>query len=137
MSDGAPPVMVFDGVCVFCSRSVAFILRHEREPLIRFVAIQSDEGRSLARKYGVDPDDPDSFLFIENGVAHPKSGGLIALARHLKAPGNALTMLAVLPRTLRDWLYDRVARNRYRLFGKRVSCMMPTAETRRRFALPD
>jgi predicted DCC family thiol-disulfide oxidoreductase YuxK len=137
MSDGAPPVMVFDGVCVFCSRSVAFILRHERKPLIRFVAIQSAEGRSLALRHGVDPDDPDSFLFIENGVAHPKSGGIIALARHLKAPGNALTTLAFLPRSLRDWLYDRVARNRYRLFGKRVSCMMPTAETRRRFALPD
>jgi predicted DCC family thiol-disulfide oxidoreductase YuxK len=137
MSDGAPPVMVFDGICVLCSRSIAFILRHEREPLIRFVAIQSTEGRALALRHGVDPDDPDSFLFIENGVAHPKSGGIVALARHLKAPGNALTMLAFLPRSLRDWLYDRVARNRYRLFGKRERCLLPDPATRQRFALPD
>jgi predicted DCC family thiol-disulfide oxidoreductase YuxK len=137
MSDGAPPVMVFDGICVLCSRSVAFILRHERQPLIRFVAIQSDEGRSLARKHGIDPDDPDSFLFIESGRAYPKSGGIIALTRHLKAPWSALAALRLLPRPIRDWLYDRIARNRYRLFGKREHCLLPDPATRQRFALPD
>jgi predicted DCC family thiol-disulfide oxidoreductase YuxK len=137
MSDGEPPVMVFDGICVFCSRSVAFILRHEQEALIRFVAIQSAEGRSLARTHGVDPDDPDSFLFIENGVAYPKSGGIIALTRYLKAPWSGLAALRLLPRPIRDWLYDRIARNRYRLFGKRRHCLLPDPAMRQRFALPD
>jgi predicted DCC family thiol-disulfide oxidoreductase YuxK len=131
------PVWLFDGVCVLCSASVAFTLRHERAPLIRFVAIQSGEGRALAMQHGVDPDQPETFLFVENGRALPKSDGIIALARHLRWPWRAGSALAVIPGPLRDWAYDRVARNRYAWFGKRETCVVPDAATRARFVLPD
>jgi predicted DCC family thiol-disulfide oxidoreductase YuxK len=132
-----PPVFLFDGVCVLCSHSVAFVLKHERAPLMRFVAIQSGEGRALAETHGIDPDNPESFLFIENGIALPKSDGIAALARYLRTPWSWIGAFRILPRPVRDWLYDRIARNRYRIFGKRESCLIPTPETRQRFSLPD
>jgi predicted DCC family thiol-disulfide oxidoreductase YuxK len=131
-------IFLFDGVCVLCSRSVAFVLKHERAPVIRFVAIQSGEGRALAEAHGIDPDNPESFLFIENGIALPKSDGIAALASHLNAPWSWISSaIRILPRPVRDWFYDRIARNRYRIFGKRESCLIPTPETRQRFSLPD
>jgi predicted DCC family thiol-disulfide oxidoreductase YuxK len=130
-------IFLFDGVCILCSRSVAFVLKHETAPLIRFVAIQSAEGRALASLHGINPDDPESFLFIENGVAQPKSDGIAALTHHLRVPWNWMGAFRILPRPVRDWLYDRIARNRYRIFGKRESCLIPTPETRQRFSLPD
>lgn len=130
-------IWLFDGVCVLCSGSVQFTLRNERGPTIRFVAIQSAEGRDLALTHGIDPDNPDSFLFIENGRALAKSDGVIALARHLSSPASWLRGAIVLPRFLRDALYDLVARNRYRLFGRKTSCMLPDPAQHHRFSLPD
>jgi predicted DCC family thiol-disulfide oxidoreductase YuxK len=131
------PIWLFDGICVLCSNAVAFTLKHERTPEIRFVAIQSEEGRALARNHGIDPDDPESFLFIEDGMALAKSDGVIALARHFRRPFSGLAVLRILPRPIRDWLYDRLARNRYRIFGKKERCLVPTPETRLRFVLPE
>jgi predicted DCC family thiol-disulfide oxidoreductase YuxK len=129
---------LFDGVCVLCSRAVRYTLVHERTTsTIRFVAIQSAEGRALARAHGIDPDQPDSFLFIENGKALAKSDGVIALSQHLKGPVHFIALGRILPKRLRDWLYDRVARNRYRLFGRSQSCMQPDAAMRSRFVLPE
>jgi predicted DCC family thiol-disulfide oxidoreductase YuxK len=131
-------IFLFDGVCILCSRSVAFVLRHERAPVIRFVTIQSAEGRALASLHGIDPDNPESFLFIEDGNALPKSEGIAALAGHLRAPWNVIGgLIRILPRPVRNWFYDRIARNRYRVFGKREKCLIPAPEVRQRFALPD
>ncbi len=131
------PVWLYDGVCVLCSGSVHYTLRHERDHAIRFVAIQSREGRALAQAHGIDPDDPESFLFIEDGQALEKSDGVLALLRHLGGPARLLLVGGVLPRAIRDWLYDRVARNRYRLFGQKTACEMPDPVQRHRFSLPD
>jgi predicted DCC family thiol-disulfide oxidoreductase YuxK len=133
----AGPIWLFDGVCVLCSRSVEFFVRHEREPLTRFIAIQSDEGRRLAVAHGIDPDHPDSFLLIEHGRARAKSDGIIALAHHLRDPWRMIAGFRFLPRPVRDWLYDRVARNRYRVFGKREICIVPSSLLRKRFVLPE
>ena len=136
MSEQAP-IWLFDGVCVLCSRGVQYTLKHEKAQTIRFIAIQSDDGRALAREHGVDPDDPETFLFIEKGRALPKSDGVIALAAHLGGPARTLRIGRILPKAVRDWLYDRVARNRYRLFGRRESCLIPDPESRHRFVLPE
>lgn len=82
------PVWLYDGVCVLCSGSVHYTLRHEQDATIRFVAIQSREGRALAQAHGIDPDDPESFLFIEDGRALAKSDGVLALLRHLGGPAR-------------------------------------------------
>ena len=131
------PVYLFDGVCVLCSAAVAFTLRHERAPRLRFVAIQSAEGRTLARDHAIDPDNPHSFLYLDQGVVAQQSDGVIALCRELRWPWRAGVALAIVPRAVRDWLYDRVALNRYAWFGKRETCLVPDAATRARFVLPD
>jgi len=130
-------IWLYDGVCVLCSGGVRYVLRHEREASMRFVAIQSAEGRALARENGIDPDRPDSFLFVENGRALSKSEGVLALVRHLDGPARLLLLGRFLPRAWGDWIYDRVARNRYRLFGQKDRCERPDPETRHRFVLPD
>jgi predicted DCC family thiol-disulfide oxidoreductase YuxK len=133
----SPPVWLFDGVCVLCSGGVRHVLKHERRHNMRFVAIQSDEGKALARQHGIDPENPESFLFIDDGKALAKSDGVLALLYHINGPARLLRVGTLLPKLIRDWLYDRVAQNRYRLFGKRNSCMMPEESQRHRFALPE
>lgn len=133
----AAPIWLYDGVCVLCSGGVRYTLKHERDHAIRFVAIQSREGRALALAHGIDPDTPESFLFIENGRALAKSAGVLALLDHLDGPARLLLAGRLLPKPLRDWLYDRVARNRYRLFGQKTACEMPDPTQRHRFTLPE
>lgn len=132
------PVWLFDGTCMLCSGAVRHTLRRERPggAPIRFVALQSSEGRALAEAHGLDPDDPQSFLFVEDGRAWQNSDGVIRLARHWQGPTGWLRHGRLVPRPLRDALYRFVARHRYRLFGRSESCMVPTAETRARFVLP-
>ncbi len=134
-NDENPPIWLFDGVCVLCNGAVQYTLKHEKQPLIRFVSIQSVEGRQLALQHGLDPDDPQSFLFIENGEALPRSDGVIALARHLDGPAGLIPLLRFVPKFLRDFAYDRIARNRYRLFGRKSECPVPDAGIRHRFVL--
>ena len=128
-------IWLFDEECVFCSGAVAFTLRHEKRPSIRFVAIRSPQGRALARANGIDPDNADTFLFVADGVALGRSDGAIALARHLRAPASWIRFAAVLPRFVRDAAYGWLARNRYRIFG-RQRCLVPDVAQRARFVLP-
>jgi predicted DCC family thiol-disulfide oxidoreductase YuxK len=132
----AQSIYLFDGVCILCSASVRFVLRHERGPTLRFVALQSDEGRSLALCHGLDPDDPQSFLLIEEGAVLKASDAVLALSAHLGAPWRWGAVLKVVPRTWRDGLYHLVARNLYLWFGMADSCLVPSPEQRARFALP-
>jgi predicted DCC family thiol-disulfide oxidoreductase YuxK len=134
---GAGPVWLYDGDCVFCSRWVLFVLRREKRPLIRFVAFQSHEGRRLAAQHGLDPDAPDSFLFIEGGKALVKSDGVAAVLARLRRPWAFAAFLTVFPRPLRDGVYDLLARNRHRLTGGRAVCMAPPPEWRSRVVAPD
>jgi predicted DCC family thiol-disulfide oxidoreductase YuxK len=135
MNEG--PIWLYDGVCVLCSGGVRYTLRHERDHTIRFIAIQSREGRDIAMQHGIDPDEPESFLFIENGRALAKSDGVLALVGHLDGPARLLLAGSLLPKALRDWLYDRIARNRYRIFGRKTACEMPDPAQRHRFSLPE
>lgn len=129
-------IWLFDSACVLCSRSVQFTLRHERAPSIRFVAIQSAEGRALAQRHDVDPDDPSTFLFIENGVAFARSNAMIALSQHLKGPARIAGALGrILPQSWRDAAYGVLARNRYALLGHAKHCVLAPADQRHRFVL--
>lgn len=128
-------IWVFDSVCVLCSRGVQYTLKHEKAASIRFVAIQSDEGRLLAQSKGIDPDDPTSFLFIEDGKALEKTDAIIALSKHLKGPAQIAVILKIIPRRIRDAAYLFIARNRYRIFGKTDICIVPPINQRERFVL--
>ena len=126
-------VVIFDGVCNLCAHSVTFILAHERDQAIRFAAAQSPAGCELLSKLRFDPKNITTFVFIKNGKVFVRSDAALEIARHLRLPWRMLGVVQVVPRVLRDWLYDVVARNRYRWFGRLESCIVPTAELRTRF----
>jgi predicted DCC family thiol-disulfide oxidoreductase YuxK len=133
---GESPVVIFDGVCNFCSATVRIILKNDRHGRIRFAPLQSPAGGELFRRHGIDPVKADTFLFIEGGRALTRTDASLAIARHLRFPWNLYRLVAVLPRGLRNAAYDLIARNRYRWFGKRSTCFVPTPEERSRFLDP-
>jgi predicted DCC family thiol-disulfide oxidoreductase YuxK len=125
-------LILFDGVCVLCSRWVAFILERDTQAIFRFASMQSPRGRKISASLNVDPDHPETFVVIWHGLPLTKSAGALAILGAL--PGWRWSRgLRVVPRGLRDWLYDRVARNRYRIFGRRQSCLLPSPEVADRF----
>ena len=128
-------LMVFDGVCNLCSGSVAMAIRLDRKQVLKFTPLQSPFGNVLAAQHGLDLDNPDSFIFFEGGRALQGSDALIALVRQLGPPWSLLATVRVLPRKWRDAAYHLLARNRYRLMGKREICMVPTPDQRARFVL--
>lgn len=129
-------VVVFDGLCNLCSHTVGFILEHEASPTLQFASVQSAAGSLIMRELGFDPNDAKTFVLVEDGQACFRSEAAIRVARHFRAPWRWLTLTRFIPRAMRDWIYDLVARNRYKWFGRRAVCMMPSAEIAARF-LPD
>jgi predicted DCC family thiol-disulfide oxidoreductase YuxK len=124
-------VILYDGVCVFCSRWVRFVAVRDMERRFRFTAIQSGYGTRLARAFGIDPDYPDTNAVVHRGEAFFKSDAALTVLSHL--PGwRWVRMLRLVPKPLRDALYNLVARNRYRMFGKYETCFVPDAELRAR-----
>ena len=140
-AEAAGAVIVFDGGCVLCNGWVGFLLRHDRAGRYRFAAMQSEAGRALLLRHGLDPEDPTSFLLIEHDVpdadARPRvSTETDAIRRVLAGLGGGWRLaqaMALLPRGARDAAYRRLARNRYRWFGRHDACSVPAAEHRHRF----
>lgn len=126
-------IVLFDGLCNLCNAGVRFIITHDPPGFLRLASVQSTPGQALLHWCGLPLDQFDTMVFIENGRAYFKSTAVLRIARYLRWPWPLLTLALALPKTLRDWLYDQVAGNRYRLFGKSATCMVPTAEVRRRF----
>jgi predicted DCC family thiol-disulfide oxidoreductase YuxK len=124
MSIDARPVIVFDGVCVICNGWVRFLLRHDRQRRYRFAAMQTESGRALLAGNGLDPDDPASFLLIENGNAWRETDAIVRVIGSLGGFWRLVAGVHVAPKALRDWLYRGVARNRYRWFGRHDACFL-------------
>jgi len=131
--DGIPDrLILFDGVCVLCSRWVRFVIERDVEAQFRFVAIQQEYGRTLARRLDIDVEFPETNALILGGHAYFKSDAAIAVLSCLPR-WCWVRGLACAPRWSRDLAYDAVARNRYRLFGRTETCLVPTPEIARRF----
>ena len=129
--DGAP-IVVYDGVCVLCSGWVGFLLK--RDPDVCFAAAQSHLAQALFRHYGLDPEEFETWILLEHGRAHVKAEGIARMLSRWGGVWAALGWLVMAtPRRLRNWLYHRIARNRYRIFGRRDACMIPSEEDRARF----
>jgi predicted DCC family thiol-disulfide oxidoreductase YuxK len=124
-------VILYDGVCVFCSRWIRFIATRDINQRFRFTQIQSAYGARLAQAFGIDPDDPDTNAVIHGGVAYFKSDAALTVLSHLPGWGWARVLFAV-PKHFRDALYNLVAKNRYRIFGKYQECFVPDAAMRGR-----
>jgi predicted DCC family thiol-disulfide oxidoreductase YuxK len=124
-------VILYDGVCVFCSRWIRFIAARDTDSRFRFTAIQSGYGTRLARAFGIDPDNPDTNAVIHGGEAYFKSDAALTVLSNLPGWGWVRALRAV-PKPLRDAVYNLVARNRYRIFGKYEECFVADAGLRAR-----
>ena len=124
-------VILYDGVCVFCSRWVRFVATRDVEKRFRFTAIQSGYGTRLAQAFGIDPNDPDTNAVVHGGEVFFKSDAALTVLSNLPGWGWVRTLRSV-PKPLRDAVYGLVARNRYRIFGKYERCFVPDAEMRAR-----
>ncbi|RVU18799.1 thiol-disulfide oxidoreductase DCC family protein [Methylobacterium oryzihabitans] len=117
-------LILYDGVCVLCSRMIRFVAARDPEGRWRFVPVQSPYGRRLAERFGIDPEAPQTNAVIRDGRAAFKLDAALAVLDGM--PGWGFARLArLLPRPVRNWGYDRIARNRYRLFGRTESCSLP------------
>ena len=137
---GPPPAVldglwVFDGVCNFCSGSVQAAIKLDRKGELRFTPLQSPFGRAIASRYGLDIENPDSFLFFDRGRPLDASDAVLALAGRLGPPWSLAGVLRAIPKGARDAAYGLLARNRYRLMGRKDACMVPSPEVRARFIL--
>ena len=127
------PIFIFDAHCVLCSRWVELVLRYDRAGRYRLLSAQSALGHALYVHYGLDPENYETNILLIEGVALIKSEGSIRLAVGLGLPWSLAGILRVLPRRLADVLYEWVARNRFRIFGRRETCYLPRAVDRERF----
>jgi predicted DCC family thiol-disulfide oxidoreductase YuxK len=124
-------VILYDGVCIFCSRWVRFVIARDVARRFRFTPIQSDYGSRLAQAFGIDPADPDTNAVIHGGVAYFKSEAALTVLSAL--PGWRWTRAVFwVPKPLRDAVYNLIARNRYRIFGRYDRCFVPDTEMRDR-----
>ena len=125
---GAHPIVVFDGDCVLCSANARFILRRDRRRRFRLATMQGQAGAALMARFGIDPLDSETFILVEGERVRRNSDAALAIAEGLGWPWRALGVLRIVSRPVRDAVYRLVARNRYRWFGRRERCFVPTAE---------
>jgi predicted DCC family thiol-disulfide oxidoreductase YuxK len=124
-------VILYDGVCIFCSHWIRFVAARDTALRFRFTAIQSDYGTRLAQHLGIDPKNPDTNAVVHGGIARFRSDGALTVLSLLPGFGW-VRVLRVVPQGLRDAVYNLVGRNRYRIFGRSDVCMAPDAEIRKR-----
>lgn len=126
-------IIVFDGVCEFCNRSVDFILKWERGSEFKFTANQNEAGREILRAHDLDPDQANSLFLIEHGKLYDRSTAALRIARRLRFPYRLLYGFIIVPKFLRDAVYKLIAKNRYRFMGKKDSCRIPSPAEMARF----
>jgi predicted DCC family thiol-disulfide oxidoreductase YuxK len=136
------PIILFDGVCNFCNAMVNFIIRQDKKNVFLFAALQSDSGKKLLEQYKIDWKANDSFVVIENarpddpvgrGKAHQKSNAALKLYNKLPWYWKWTQIFWIFPKFIRDGVYNFIAKNRYRWFGKKEECMIPAKEVREKF----
>jgi len=126
-------IVIFDGLCNFCNGAVNFIIRRDRRGVFSFVPMQSETAQQLLARHDINGADQDTIVLIANEYVFVKSEAALEICKHLSGGWKYLRIFRILPRRWRDWLYTRFAKNRYRLFGKRETCMVPTPELKERF----
>ena len=130
---GGKIVVLFDGVCNLCNGTVQFIIKRDKSSKFLFASLQSDFGQSQLLKLGLDPTQLHSIVVLENGKFYERSDAALKIASGLSQPWSTLGLFRILPRFLRDFAYDVVAKNRYKIFGKQETCMIPTPEMKAKF----
>ncbi len=125
---------MFDGVCNLCNGAVQFIIKRDKKDLFRYAALQSEIGEKLVEERGIDTSKVDSIVLVEPGVAYyTKSDAVLRIGQGFGGLWKGLALFTWIPRIIRDALYDFIARNRYKWFGKKDQCMIPTPELQAKF----
>ncbi|MEK4525178.1 thiol-disulfide oxidoreductase DCC family protein [Paenibacillus sp. FSL H7-0942] len=127
------PIVLVDGVCHFCQGLTKWIIKRDPEGKYHFASLQSDVAKELLKKGNLSTDSMDTFVLIENGKYYTRSTAALRLAKGLKFPYPLLYVFIMIPKFIRNAVYNWVARNRYRWFGKDEACMLPTPEIKDRF----
>lgn len=127
------PIILFDGICNLCNKSVQFVLKRDRRQQFRFASLQSEAGQQLLRKFNLSSTDMNSFVLIDNDKIYTRSGGALRVLKILGGGWRLLYGLIIVPPFIRDRVYDWISRNRYKWFGKREECWIPTPELKKRF----
>ena len=127
-------IVLFDGVCNLCNRSILFIIKRDYNDTFRFAPIQSVTGQKLIKEFQFDPTKIDSIvLYIPEKGLFSRSGAVLRISKDLKFPYNLYNLFLIIPSFIRNWVYDYIARNRYRWYGKREICMVPSLELKKKF----
>lgn len=127
------PIVLFDGVCNLCNASINFLIKHDKEKKIRYALLQSDTAKSLLKKCGEELQDPESVIVIDGNKIYSKSNAALILLKYLPWYWRLLRFTKIIPVKFRDAVYDFIARNRYKWFGKKDKCMIPTPDIKELF----
>jgi len=126
--DSNHKIILFDGVCNLCNRSVNFIISKDSKDIFRFATLQSDIGMSLMSQHGINTTKTDSVILIDTNEYHERSSAILQIVKNLSGGYALLYFFIIVPKCIRDWGYDYIAKNRYKWYGKKDSCMVPTPE---------
>ena len=127
------PIILFDGVCNFCNNAVNFVIKRNIKANILFTPMQSIAGQKLLQQYNLPVDDMQSFVFIDEGEVYKRSTAALKVCKHLRGLWPLCYGFIIVPKFIRDAVYNWIAQNRYKWFGIRQSCMIPTPEVKARF----
>ena len=126
-------IILFDGVCNLCNGAVDFFIRHDKKDIFRYAALQSEIGIELQKKLNIDHENIESFILIDGNKYYKKSTAALRVAGMIGFPFNLLYPLLVVPPFIRNGVYDIIAKFRYKWFGKKSTCRIPTPEERKKF----
>lgn len=126
-------VILFDGVCNLCNGAITFIIKHDKKDVFRYASLQSEIGKKLAAKHDIDLQKVDSIILITNNKAVSKSTAALRIAQQLSGAWPLFIVFLIVPTFIRNGVYDFIARNRYKWFGKKDACMIPTPELKSKF----
>ena len=127
------PTILFDGICNLCNNSVQFVIKHDKTSKFNFAALQSVAGQALLQKYNLPQQGFDSFVLVQNEKIFLKSTAALTVAKQLNGPVKLLYGFIIVPAFIRNTVYNFIAKNRYKWFGKKESCMIPTPALKARF----
>jgi predicted DCC family thiol-disulfide oxidoreductase YuxK len=126
-------IVLFDGVCNLCNAAILFIIKRDKNDRFRFAPLESEVGKELLAKYQIDPSKINSIVLVSGDSAFAKAGAALRISKHLTGLWPLLYSLIIIPSLISDTVYDFIARNRYKWFGKKESCMIPTPELKSKF----
>ncbi|MEO6722773.1 MAG: thiol-disulfide oxidoreductase DCC family protein [Ferruginibacter sp.] len=127
------PIILFDGVCNLCNGAVNFVIKKDKKSRLKLGAIQSEQGQDLLKNYGLSTSEMNTFIFIENEKAYTRSIAALKVSKYLGGLWPMFYGFIIVPKFIRDGIYNWIAKNRYNWFGRKDQCMMPTPEVRQRF----